>query len=51
MKEMSRKDLAIPEGVNYLKGNKIHTFFEYENIMDKFNKYMAGMTKQYNPDL
>ena len=48
--ELFVKD-AFPEGVNYLKGNKIHTFFEYENIMDKFNKYMAGMTKQYNPDL
>ena len=42
---------AFPEGVEYLKGNKIHTFFEYENIMDKFNKYVAQMSKQYNPDL
>ena len=42
---------AFPEGVEYLKGNKIHTFFEHENIMDKFNKYVAQMSKQYNPDL
>jgi len=42
---------AFPEGVEYLKGSKIHTFFDYENIMDKFNKYMAKISKQYNPDL
>ena len=42
---------AFPEGVEYLKGSKIHTFFGYENIMDKFNKYMAKISKQYNPDL
>ena len=42
---------AFPEGVEYLKGSKIHTFFDYENIMDKFNKYMAKITEQYNPDL
>ena len=42
---------AFPEGVEYLKGSKIHTFFEYENIIDKFNKYMGKISKQYNPDL
>jgi hypothetical protein len=42
---------AFPKGVEYLKGDKIHTFFDYENIMDKFNKYMAKISKQYNPDL
>ena len=42
---------AFPEGVEYLKGSKIHTFFDYENIVDKFNKYMAKITKEYNPDL
>ena len=42
---------AFPKGVEYLKGNKIHTLFDYENIMDKFNKYAAKMYKQYNPDL
>ena len=42
---------AFPKGVEYLKGSKIHTLFDYENIMDKFNKYAAKMYKQYNPDL
>jgi len=48
--ELFVKD-AFPEGVEYIKGDKIHTFFEQENIMDKFNKYMAQMSQQYNPDL
>ena len=42
---------AFPEGVEYLKGSKIHNLFEYENIIDKFNKYMGKISKQYNPDL
>ena len=48
--ELFVKD-AFPEDTEYLKGNKIHTFFEYDNIMDKFNKYVGQMSKQYNPDL
>ena len=42
---------AFPEGVEYLKGSKIHNLLEYENIIDKFNKYMGKISKQYNPDL
>ena len=42
---------AFPEGVEYLKGSKIHNLFYYKNIIDKFNKYMGKISKQYNPDL
>lgn len=41
---------AFPDGVEYLKGNKIHTVFDYENIMNIFNKYTAKLSEQYNPN-
>ena len=39
---------AFPDGVTYVKGSQIHKYFDYENIMDKFNKYMAKVYQQYN---
>ncbi len=38
---------AFPGEINYIKGSKIHEFFDYENIMDKFNKYAAKMYQKY----
>ena len=41
---------AFPNGVNSIKGSEVHKYFEYENIMDKFNKYMDKISQQYNPN-
>ena len=43
-------DDAFPEGVKYMKGSDIHKYFEYDNIMDKFNKYMTKIYQQYDPN-
>ena len=42
---------AFPQGVNSMKGSEIHKYFDYENIMDKFNKYIAKLSQQYNPNI
>ena len=41
---------AFPDGVNSIKGSEVHKYFEYENIIDKFNKYIAKISQQYNPN-
>ena len=41
---------AFPDNVNSMKGSEIHKYFEFENIMDKFNKYIAKVSQQYNPN-
>ena len=41
---------AFPKGVNSMKGSEVYKYFEYENIMDKFNKYMAKISQQYDPN-
>ena len=41
---------AFPDGVEYVKGSQVHKFFDYENIMDKFNKYIATISQQYKPN-
>ena len=41
---------AFPNGVNTMKGSDIDKYFEYENIMDKFNKYMAKAYQQNDPN-
>ena len=41
---------AFPNGVNSIKGSEVHKYFEYENIMDKFNKYIYKISQQYNPN-
>ena len=30
---------AFPNGIKTIKGSEIEKYFEYDNIMDKFNKY------------
>ena len=41
---------AFPKGINSMKGSEVYKYFEYENIMDKFNKYMAKIYQQYDPN-
>ena len=41
---------AFPDGIKYMKGSEIHKHFEYENIIDKFNKHIAKISQQYNPN-
>ena len=41
---------AFPDNVNSMKGSEIHKYFEFENIMDKFNKYIAKVSEHYNPN-
>ena len=33
---------AYPKDVEYVKGSEIHKYFEYQKIMDIFNKYTYG---------
>ncbi len=41
---------AFPEGINSMKGSEIHKYFSYDNIIDKFNKHIAKISQQYNPN-
>ena len=41
---------AFQNGVKYMKGSDIHKYFDYDNIIDKFNKYIAKISQQYNPN-
>ena len=39
---------AFPKGVEYVKGSEIHKYFEYQKIMDIFNKYVYGSQNNGN---
>lgn len=41
---------AFPGDINSMKASEIHKYFDYENIMDKFNKYIAKISQRYNPN-
>ena len=39
---------AYPKDVEYVKGSEIHKYFEYQKIMDIFNKYVFGSKNNEN---
>ena len=39
---------AYPKDVEYVKGSEIHKYFEYQKIMDIFNKYVYGSQNNGN---
>ena len=39
---------AFPKGVNTIKGSEIEKYFDYDNIMKKFNKY--ANTNRFNKE-
>ena len=39
---------AFPKGVNTIKGSEIEKYFDYDNIMEKFNKY--ANTNRFNKE-
>ena len=39
---------AYPKDVEYVKGSEIHKYFEYQTIMDIFNKYALGSQNNEN---
>ena len=39
---------AYPKDVEYVKGSEIHKYFEYQKIMDIFNKYDFGSKNNEN---
>ena len=39
---------AYPKDVEYVKGSEIHKYFEYQKIMDIFNKYILGSQNNRN---
>ena len=41
---------AFPNDINSIKASEIHKYFDYENIIDKFNKYISKMSQKYNPN-
>ena len=41
---------AFPNDINSMKASEIHKYFDYENIIDKFNKYISKMSQKYNPN-
>ena len=39
---------AYPKDVEFVKGSEIHKYFEYQKIMDIFNKYVYGSMNNEN---